>query len=95
MSYIEITEEWVAENLSNGKLPRSTSIGSYTLIYTTKRGDDLCADCALKSLQTETDEDDPAAYVGTYDEGRALYCAGCNVVIESSYGDPDAEVGEE
>ncbi len=90
MTYIEITKEWVAENLYNGTLP--VHAHSYTLLYVTGKGDELCACCALETLTPDEDGDlheDPAKYVGTYDEGPVLYCENCNAEIVSSYGDPD------
>ncbi len=66
-------------------LPRYTSLGSYTILYVTKRGETLCAKCA----EADTQEDDPVVGGQVFWEGPSEFCVNCNVEIESSYGDPD------
>ncbi len=80
------------------RLPACTSIGCYTLVYLTKGTDVLCAECAttdyfewLYSLNTcDGWQHNPPIEVGPFWEGPDMNCDGCNKVIESSYGDPDA-----
>jgi hypothetical protein len=74
--------------------------GGYTLEYVTACGDVLCADCATKAMRSERICREPRngflpiAY-GTYDEGPTVNCADCNCMIESSYGDPDDDNGQD
>ena len=67
---------------SGEPLPAYTSIGMYTILYATDRGEAICAKCAT----SYDNEDDPITMAGTYDEGEPLYCNECNCEIESSYG---------
>lgn len=63
-------------------LPQYTSPGSYTILYLTRNGDDVCAKCAT----SYDNSDDPITQAGTYDEGPTLECVVCACDIESSYG---------
>ena len=65
-------------------LPQYTSPGSYTILYLTRDGEEVCAKCASVS----DDATDPIAHAGVYDEGPTLECSVCACDIESSYGDP-------
>jgi hypothetical protein len=77
------------ERDTDGKLPAYAWPGGYTLVYYAEDGSTYCADCA-----SQTDAEPPIVACDTYDEGPALYCDGCNAVLESSYGDPDEEETE-
>ncbi len=68
-------------------LPGFSSIGGYTIIYLTRKGQTLCSKCATKNV----DEHDPVADAGTYDEGEDLTCDDCEETIESSYGPVSVE----
>ena len=76
------------ERTTDGRLPAWTWPGAYTLIYFTKCGSDLCADCATEALD-DPDEFDPVISGDIYWEGPDITCDECSKVIESSYGDPD------
>lgn len=58
--------------------------GGYPIIYLDHDNEVLCADCATKERA------DVEAYDVFY-EGAPVYCAECNVEIESAYGDPEAD----
>jgi hypothetical protein len=80
----------------HGILPAFSSWGAYTLLYWTKGGDVLCADCATEQIDDGNDtNDDPVIDVATFDEGPDETCANCNKSIASSYGDPDADDSDE
>ena len=79
----------------DGKYPAFTSVGCYTVVYLTKDGGTLCADCANGENGSDASEtaDDPSwrlVDADVYWEGPTLQCDHCNADIESSYGDPDA-----
>lgn len=61
------------------RLPKFTSVGSYTILYT-RSGECYCGDCAR-----------PTDHAATYDEGEMLECAECGADIESSYGPVEPE----
>lgn len=69
----------------DGTLPAYAWPGGYTLMYHTRDGLTVCADCANREV------DDGQAVVGqdVYWEGPTMSCDDCGVAIESSYGDPD------
>lgn len=77
--------------LGRQHLPFYSEWGSYPIIYLTKQGNTLCADCATKALYLLDDEFDPPVAYGTHDEGPSEYCDDCGREIESAYGDPDAK----
>lgn len=62
--------------------PSYTSIGSYTILYQTEKGEHLCGTC----VNSYVNPDDPVTHAGTYDEGDSLECVECQKEIESSYG---------
>lgn len=64
------------------KLPQYSSIGGYTILYQTRKGNFLCAKCAT----AHDDEDDAVSHAGSYDEGEPVNCNTCEEEIESSYG---------
>lgn len=64
------------------RLPQYSSIGCYTILYQTRKGNFLCAKCASE----HEDEDDAVSHAGSYDEGEPVNCNTCEVEIESSYG---------
>lgn len=70
----------------SGQLPAFAWPGGYTMIYISKHGDTLCADCA-----NEPDQTDPATDGDVYWEGPSIQCDNCGEIIESSYGDPDSQ----
>lgn len=73
--------------------PACTSLGGYTLVYYTQDGAELCAKCMddydLAENKFGDSSNERVIGVDTYDEGPPLFCANCNAMIESSYGDPD------
>jgi hypothetical protein len=79
------------------RLPTYTMLGSYPLIYLTRKMDVLCSDCAttdyfewLYSLNTcDGWQHDPPTEYGIHWEGSPEVCESCNKPIESAYGDPD------
>ena len=64
--------------------------GGYPIIYVTKCGEVLCAECA-EGARDNPDECDPVEGRDCYYEGPTETCANCGAEIESAYGDPDAE----
>lgn len=88
MSNRQTSQETLKEMMYQGKLPKYTSLGSYTIIYLDKRCDVFCAGCATKNLAE-------IVYAETYDEGAPLNCEECSTEIESSYGNPKADENEE
>jgi hypothetical protein len=74
-----------------GILPSFSSLGAYPLIYITRGCEVLCAGCATEQIDAGNDtNDDPVIEVDVYYEGAGEYCANCNRLIASAYGDPDA-----
>ena len=76
----------------NGKLTAYAWPGGYPIVYLTREGDELCADCA------QDDETVTGFYV--LEEGPAVYCEEphCGKEIGSASGDPSAleeQEGEE
>lgn len=67
----------------DGKLPKFSSWGGYTLLYFAVDGEVLCAPCA--SIPSNK-----AAVYDVFYEGPAEHCVECYAEIESSYGDPDS-----
>lgn len=65
--------------------------GGYPIIYITKGGSWLCADCATKEIRAwmYNESDDPPTEYDTYLEGPVMQCDDCNADIESAYGDPE------
>lgn len=61
-------------------------VDGYPVIYYTQDGLTICADCASKG-----DTSDPESGADFFYEGETIYCDDCSAVIESAYGDPDAE----
>lgn len=75
-----------------GKLPAFAWPGGYPILYLAKDNGVLCPKCA-NAFNPATDNDEqlePVAYDIHY-EGAAEQCEHCNALIESAYGDPDAE----
>jgi hypothetical protein len=70
--------------VEGGLLPSYTSIGCYTLLYQTSKGESVCGWCAT-AYQNDRD---PIIHVTTYDEGEVLSCACCQEEIEPSYHTP-------
>ena len=71
----------------DGTLPAYAWPGGYTLIYYTRDGETVCADCANREV------DDSQAVIGqdVYWEGPDMQCGDCNATLASSYGDPDTD----
>lgn len=67
----------------DGTLPAYTSVGSYPLVYLTKRDDVLCAKCATEALRAD---EEPPVLGDVHWEGEPLECAECGAAIESAYG---------
>lgn len=66
------------------RLPKYTSVGSYSIVYFTPRNEVMCAVCASRLGLRESDGQG-------YWEGPPLDCEECGDRIESSYGDPSEE----
>ncbi len=73
---------------TNKKLPAFSSVGCYTLIYLDSSDNVLCAPCATEDGLTENN-------AHPFWEGPDMSCDECGDVMESSYGDPDADSEEE
>ena len=78
---------------ANGRIPRYTSVGSYSMIYLTESSDILCASCVNGENDSDVGHDigigDPEFTVRQADiywEGDDIDCAHCGTAIESSYG---------
>lgn len=80
------------ERTSDGKLPAYAWPGGYPVIYLDRDNSLLCAECATRSLDDpdEIPQFKPVA-ADVFYEGASQFCDGCNVEIESAYGDPDVE----
>ena len=63
------------------KLNNFTAVGCYPLMYLTKTGDALCAECAS--------EDGTSATPEVNWEDRDLFCDACGARIESAYAEPE------
>jgi hypothetical protein len=61
--------------------------GGYQIVYITRCGEVLCADCAEES-RDNPGEPDTVDGRDVFYEGPSEFCAGCNCEIESAYGDP-------
>ena len=81
-------QELCTEN--NGSLPAYAWPGGYAVHYLDKHGSVLCAQCATKDL-LDPDTDDKPVADDVYWEGPTVQCKGCNVDMESAYGDPEDE----
>lgn len=65
--------------------------GGFDIEYITRDGDTLCAECAHREVLDYRG----SVYAEVYYEGATEYCADCGAEIESAYGDPDAEEGND
>jgi hypothetical protein len=78
-----------------GGLPQFEEWGGGTILYIVGNAcDTLCADCATIILidpEAEEYRDCNPLLYGAFDEGESEVCRECGKVIESSYGDPDAD----
>lgn len=70
------------------ELPAWAWPGGYTIVYCTRDGSELCAECAT-GIMADPDEPDKPIDADIYDEGPAIQCSDCNKDMVSSYGDPD------
>lgn len=84
--------EWLADVVKGFKLP-SNSHG-YRILYVTNEGDVLCSQCATYACTGEVTSTEKSIDHGPFHEGPPEHCAGCDVEIESDYGDPDAPGSE-
>ena len=83
----------------DGTLPAYAWPGGYPIVYIFGDGEVCCPKCANTEKQIKLDpaEDDMPDKSWTlvdweiHWEGPAEYCAHCGALIESAYGDPDAE----
>lgn len=77
---------------SDGKLPAYAWPGGYPLLYLAKDNGVLCPKCANAYTPDRDNEDQlkPVAYYIHY-EGPGEQCEHCNALVESAYGDPDAD----
>jgi len=69
----------------NNSLPKYTSIGCYPMLYLTKCGEVLCADCASECEF----EDNPVVDSETNWEDACLHCDECSTRIESAYAEDE------
>lgn len=76
--------------MSNGKLPAYAWPGGYPIIYLDRDNCVLCPECANKYLNDELENFRPVAADIHY-EGLPEICEQCSALIESAYGDPDAQ----
>ena len=80
----------------DGKLPAYAWPGGYQILYYMADGECLCPACANGengSLASETADERNWRIVGQdiFYEGAAEVCTHCNAIIESAYGNPEAE----
>jgi len=81
----------------NGKFPAYAWPGGYPIIYVCADGGVLCPDCANGENGSEASEssDAPSDWrmEGTdiHWEGAPELCDHCGAIIESAYGEPDAD----
>jgi hypothetical protein len=68
------------------ELPAYAWPGGYQITYITSDGATVCPECA-----NDEDVSDDIVAGDVFYEGPAEQCAGCNRMIESSYGDPDED----
>lgn len=85
----EYPDDFYLKPMNRQHLPFYSEWGCYPITYLTKQGNELCADCATKSLYLLDDEFDPPVNYDTYDEGPPIQCNDCGRMIESAYGDPE------
>jgi hypothetical protein len=78
---------------SDGKLPAYAWPGGYPIVYMPEDNGILCPKCANEYIPERDNQGQlqPVAYFVHY-EGPAEQCENCNALIDSAYGDPDAEV---
>jgi hypothetical protein len=80
VTYLDIAHS-IEELFSN-----LSSIGGYTVLFTSDKGDALCAACAKRRYFIGKE----SVSCGTYDEGPAIQCDDCGEEIAASYSDPEA-----
>ena len=74
------------ESSGTGELPAFAWPGAYPVIYLTRHGLVICPECA-----NEPDTSDPATSGDVNWEGAPMPCDDCGKMMESAYGDPDAD----
>lgn len=80
------------ERDSNGELPAYAWPGGYPIVYFAADMGALCPKCANDYTEgRDTEEQLKPVYADVHYEGASIQCENCNVMIESTYGDPDAE----
>jgi len=67
----------------NQTFSSTTYLGGYTKIYLDPDDNILCGHCAFLAYMEGTEIN-----AQTYDEGAPLFCDECNMIIESTYGNP-------
>ena len=77
--------DFEAMKLSNGNLPKYSSVGCYPLFYLDGQDNVLCADCATESLEADDLSERPAACGANWEDPN-LFCD-CGARIESAYAD--------
>jgi hypothetical protein len=75
---------------SSGQLPSYAWPGGYQLQYLTADGLTICPSCANQS-----DTSDPVVAGDVYWEGPEVPCDDCGAMLESAYGDPEADMEPE
>lgn len=90
----ELADEQVVEPLplpdirdQHGRLPGIAWPGGYPIIYITKDGSTVCSECANKDV----DQSQEVVGYSIFHEGAPESCDDCGTLVESAYGDPDAE----
>ncbi len=73
-----------ATRLSNGELPRFSSVGSYPILYLTSESDCFCAGC-VDNLDPELD--DASGITAHVNWETPTHCDECSEVIEAAYAE--------
>lgn len=76
---------------TKGEIPQHAE--GYPLIYVTTEGDTLCPKCAAKPRASIAGA--PVCAFDIFYEGAPMQCDDCGEEIQSAYGDPDNEEGQE
>lgn len=86
---------------ADGTLPKWAD-GGYPIIYWTGSNDALCPDCAnglngseATNPDCQDDREWSVQCAEVHYEGPAVACEHCGALIESAYGDPSSEEGED
>jgi len=83
-----LRESYVASG-KPGELDARAFPGGYPILYVSKCGETLCAECATEALRR--DDDDPPVGFALYYEGPPERCAACGEELASAYGEPSGK----